>query len=398
MRPLFQTPFRPFFLVGLLYATLSMGMWTTTLLIPTGWPLVPMLDGSPIFPVFWHAHEMIFGFCAAIGVGFLFTAAGNWFGKPLLTPHKTRFLLAMWLLGRLAVALVGALPPLLVSLLHGLFPLFALIWLAPSLARSTNSWHHHVLWTLGFFLFFQMLSLPIALELFSAPWATSGPKLGTMALLLVASVVGGRIIPVFTINWLNAQHGKELTYSPIPWLEQATLLLSLLVLAGLLLNFHIGLQTILLTLAGVAHMARMARWRGIQTGRAPIVWIMHLGYLSIPSGFLALAWVGQQDPTLSLTVWHIWTIGLGGLLLVGILTRVGLGHTGRPIHAHPLTVAAYLLLFSTLLIRSIWPLFDSDHLHESYWISGLLWVTAMLPLLWIYIPLMIKARADGKAG
>ncbi|ABK44822.1 NnrS family protein [Magnetococcus marinus MC-1] len=400
MPALFGTPFRPFFLFGLLYGLLAMALWVATLLLPEGWPLVPMLVNTPLMPVFWHGHALVFGFCGAIGVGFLLTAAGNWMGKPLLTPGQTAVLLLLWLLGRIAMLSISLLPPWWACVADGLFPLAALLLLLWRVGESSNPWHRAVLVAFALFAILHILSLPTALELIPTPWASTGPKLGMAALVLIAATLGGRIIPLFTVNWLKSSGtDSQADYTPLPWLENSTLLATLLVVIGMIL---VGMENrwmgLLYLLTAALHLLRMARWQGHRTLSAPIVWVMHVGYLTIPMGLFFLAMPFKLDVVRMITAFHIWTIGVGGLFLIGIVTRVALGHTGRPIQPHPWTVLAYGLLMLALLVRSILPMLWQELLGPSYWLSAAIWCAAMLLILLRYTPILLSRRPDGKAG
>ncbi|MEG3637711.1 NnrS family protein [Magnetococcus sp. PR-3] len=400
MPSLFATPFRLFFLLGLSYGFLAMAMWVGTLLIPEGWPLVPMLIDSTLMPVFWHGHELVFGFCGAIGVGFLLTAAGNWVGKPLVTPVQTLLLATAWLIGRLVLMLSGPLPEIWVSVGNALFPLLTLLLFLYHLGGSKNPWHRSVLLAYGLYAVINILSVPTALEILPIPWASTGPKLGMAALILIVTAIGGRIIPLFTVNWLkNSGRDSQASYTPLPWLENATLVMTLLVIAGMMfMGMENPWMAFLYLPTGILHLMRLARWNGHRTASAPIVWVMHVGYLSIPLGFIALALPFKLDVVRILTAFHIWTIGVGGLFLIGIVTRVGLGHTGRPIQPHPWTVLAYGLFLVALLVRSIVPMIWQEVLGESYWLSGSIWMAAMLLILIRYLPILLTPRPDGKVG
>lgn len=383
----FELGFRPFFLAAGLQAVLAMLAWSASILLQsqaTVWPEVPI--AIPVHQ--WHAHEMIFGYGLAVVAGFFLTAVPSWTGRPPVRGALLALLFGLWLLARIGSWVSAWLPPVAVALPElGFIGLLSyLVARALLSARSKRN-----------FLFLPVLALLIAavglhhLEAMGVArrTAAAGHLLAIDALLVLLTVVGGRIVPAFTANVLRREGIEPL---PRPYgrrdtvaiLAVAALLLADLVVPGTPVAGWVAV------LAGLAGAARMAGWRTRHVLSAPILWVLHLGYAWLVIGLLfkGFALVTAAVPeTLAL---HALTIGAIGCMTLGVMTRAGLGHTGRPLHVSSMIAVAYLLVSLAAVIRIAWPFADLGLPDTGLLASGLLWTTAFVIFTAVYWPVLTR--------
>lgn len=374
---LLSAAFRPFFLGAAWLAVIWMGLWIGFLL--AGTPSYTAID-----PIIWHGHEMLFGFAMAIIAGFVLTAMQNWTGLKLVTPAQVALLSALWLAGRLAFALGGTIPLWLLSVLDLSF--LPLVWLvvARTLIRAQNRRNYSFIALLPIFWVFNIL---MHLEFHGYAAGLASPALDLTMLLVTTLLVfmGGRVIPFFTANRIPAAAPRQW-----PWLNWAATLTTLA-----LIPVYLGagrspvLGVLMLTAAGLVSV-RLFAWKPWRTLSEPMLWILHLGYAWIPAGLalLGLHLLGAGIP---------WSAGVHGLmagamstLILGMIARVALGHSGRPIFASRPVVVSFVLITlaglarvtAALLVLPIWFLT----------VSGLLWSLAFLIYAVVYTPIMLRAR------
>ncbi|HWG31924.1 MAG TPA: NnrS family protein, partial [Steroidobacteraceae bacterium] len=311
--------FRPFFLAAGALAALLIPWWAGVLAwglpLGTSWP-----------PTLWHGHEMLFGFIAAAIAGFLLTAVPSWTGERGFAGWPLMLLAAAWVLGRLAVATASLWPLPAVAVLDLLFFPGLMILVSRPLLRARNR------------------NTPL-LAVLAALWATdiafywglfhSDPALSRHALfigidivLLLITVVGGRIVPAFTSVALK--HGG----TPV----RSSQVLTRLAIAAMLTVVIVDLgwpesraAGIVAACAGIIHACRLAQWRGLRTLRAPIVWVLHAGYLWLAIGFALKAIALLTRLPFAAFYLHAFTIGAATTMIMAVMTRASLGHTGRPL-------------------------------------------------------------------
>lgn len=328
----FSHGFRPFFLGAGAYATLSVALWGAHLA-----GVLPLPGGAALGSV-WHGHEMLFGFAAAALAGFLLTATPNWSGRPPLAGPPLVGLAALWFAGRVLMWLPPVLPAWVVAAVDGAFLPALLIAILPALVGNPKRQ--------GVFVVILLL-LTGSNGLYhgrALGWATADASLalwlGLDCFIVLLTVVGGRVVPSFTANALR-QSGIDAPPRSFVWLERATVFATLLVLA-----FDATGQADLSGAAALAaaalHAVRLAGWQGGKSS-APIVWILHAGYLWIPIG-LALKGLGGMGLDTGDAGLHALGAGAVGTMTLAVMSRAALGHTGRPLHAPPTIVAAYVLV------------------------------------------------------
>ncbi len=379
--PLLRLGFRPFYLAATLFAVLAVPAWVLVFLGHADW--TPALS-----PLLWHAHEMLFGFAAAVIVGFLMTAGKAWTG--LQTPRGTALaaLVLAWLAAR--VALFTAPYPVFAALDLLLLPVVAVV-LVRLLLRADN--HRNLplagllgLLTLANLVFHLSVLGYLALDPVRSLYAALA------LIVLIECVMAGRVIPAFT---MNATPGLRL--QPDPQREKATAAVSVAALAVWVFAPSATISAPLLALAAVMQLARLAAWKPWRTRSRPILWILHLSYAWIPVGFLLLAmsllgWIAASAGI------HALAVGATGGLIIGMVTRTARGHTGRPLSASPLEVAAYSLVMLAAVLRVLVPLLAPQFLVASVVAAALAWSLAFVLYLIRYAPWLLRARVDGKDG
>jgi len=378
----FALGFRPFFLAAGLFAIVLLGLWLAVLQgrIATG----------PLAPAVWHGHEMLFGYTVAVIAGFLLTAAQNWTGirTPSGAPLAALFLL--WLAARLGF-LVPGLPTGLVATIDLLFlPVLALVLAWPIVkAKQLSNAPFPIM----------LLALAAANALvhgealgWTAASASLGLHLATYVVVTMMVVMSGRVIPSFTDNKLRTQARR---WKAIEWLVPVATFGALV--AALLAPD--SLVTVLLAaIAAAVHVIRLAGWYTGKFWSVPLLWILHLGYAWIALGFalLALSAAGMVSATGASL--HAFTTGGIGVLTLGMMARVSLGHTGRLLEAAPLMTLAFVAINLAALVRVAMPLFFPAAYAQGMAAAGLVWMAAFGLFAAIYTPILLRPRVDGKAG
>jgi uncharacterized protein involved in response to NO len=312
---LWQLGFRPFYLLASSFAALSIGLWALQF---AGWLGHAYLRGPA-----WHAHEMLFGFTLAVVVGFLFTAGRNWSNRPTPTGGLLAALAALWIAGRVLVLTPFGLAA---ALVNAAFPLAAAIALAVPFIASRNRRNYFFIGLLLVMSAAQLLFHLAQLGVLAVP-AWQGLQLALDGVLFIMAVMGGRVIPMFTNNGIP---GAAATRQP--WVERLTLGSLLLLWAADAAQLQGTPMLLLATLCAAAHLRRWWLWQPWVTWRTPLVWVLHLAYFWIPVhlALRAAAEAGWVAPSLAT---HALTVGAIGGLIIGMMTRTALGHTGRLLRA-----------------------------------------------------------------
>tara|TARA_R110002012_G_scaffold208475_3_gene378581 strand:- start:381 stop:1586 length:1206 start_codon:yes stop_codon:yes gene_type:complete len=377
--------FRPFFFGAAVWAALAMALW------------VPMLSGhltlpTAFDPVSWHAHEFLFGYLGAVVAGFLLTAVPNWTGRLPIVGWRLGMLAGLWLAGRVAVAVSGSVPALPVAMVDLVFPVVFALLIAREIVAGKNWRNLIVLAMLGAFIIGNAL---FHWEAAKGDYAAQGYglRLGLGAGIMMIAVIGGRIVPSFTRNWLVKRRSAVLPVAPMQSFDKvalAALLVALLLWVALPLGTLTGLA---LALAGVLHALRLARWAGHRTFVEPLVTVLHAAYAFVPLGALALAAEILAPGSFGMAgAQHFWMAGAIGLMTLAVMTRATLGHTGQNLSAGAGTVAIYLALILSVFARvagGVFPEF-SGPLHT---VAGLSWIVAFGGFAVVYGALLLRLPA-----
>jgi len=378
---LFGEGFRVFFLAAGLYAVFALIVWEGWIGIHAAGGMVTGLPFAPA-PHLWHAHEMIFGFGLAAVGGFLLTAVPNWTGAAPARHGFVTLAAGLWLLGRVAMWYSAHLPPALVAVADLAF--------LPALAAR-------VLGQLGLRPKPQNLMFPGLLALIWAgnlmthlEWSGlagdtlwAGLRLGLLGLCAMIAILGGRVTPAFTRNAMTrAGHTGRLPVSRPP-LDVAGIASAIALPLAYLLALPDPTTGGLAVLAGLAALARLSGWRGGRTLGQPILWSLHLGYLMLGFGYLALG-LAQFGIGSEVAAIHLLGIGAAGGMSLAVMSRASLGHTGRALVAPGPVAAAYALVPLAAVVRaagSVWP----DLYYPAVLGAGALWIfafTLYLATLW----------------
>lgn len=383
---LFEYGFRPFFLLAGLHALTAVPLWL--------WAYshgVAALPGLP--PQLWHGHEMLYGFIVAAIAGFLLTSVPSWTGSRGFAGRPLILLVALWLAGRGAMATAAFLPASLVGIAELAFlPALAAL-LAPPLLRGGNR-NTPLLGVIGV-LWLADVAFFIALRSADPLLAQRALRLAINVILILVTVIGGRIVPAFTANALR-RRGETIQIVVRAWLDPLVIAL-MAAIAVVDLGWEGSmLSGVLAALAASAHALRLSGWRVRRLWREPILWILHVGYAWLPIGLgLKALWTFTTVPW-SAHWLHALTLGVFGTMILAVMTRASLGHTGRPLIVSRTTALAYVVLTAAVAVR-VWAPVVVDYYH-SVIVAGALWSLAFALYLAAYAPILWRARADGKPG
>ncbi|MEO4016625.1 NnrS family protein [Pseudomonas rossensis] len=383
--PLLRLAFRPFFLAGCLLAVLAIPLWLAAFSgALSGWQPAGGWLG-------WHRHELLFGFGLAIIAGFLLTAVQTWTGRPGLSGRPLAALALLWLLARVAW-LVNAPWPVL-AVLELAFPLAVAALMGFTLWKVRQTRNYPIAVVLLLLAAADGLSLYGLVEGHEG-WQRQGVLTGLWLVAAMMGLIGGRVIPFFIQRGL----GKVEGVTPWPWLDGMLLigspLVALLYAAGPALdpNLWVGL---LFAVLAAGHLVRLVRWHDRALWRVPLLWSLYLAYAWLAVACLAMAlWHFGAPINPSLAV-HCLTIGAMGGLVLAMIARVSLGHTGRALEAPSGMTLAFILLNLACLSRVVLILFFPL---PALWLAGLCWALAFALYAWRYGPMLLRARVDGHPG
>lgn len=385
---LLSYPFRPFFLLASLYAGATVLVWIGYLF--AGWP--PSLGAAPIR---WHAHEMLLGFLPAAITGFLLTAMTNWTGAPALRGRALAALALLWLAGRLAMICAGLWPGWLVAAIDLAYLPVVAAYAARVLWRYGNRRNLPLAGVIGLLflanLLFHLQRLGIAAT------AVQGQQLAMNLITLLMVVIAGRIVPAFTANWLRLQARDPRAVQRSPRQDAAAIAATALMIPVDALPGGPRLAAVTALLACALNGARLLRWRGWQTWREPLLWILHAGYLWI---VFALLLKGLQPFAggIHASAWlHAMGAGAAGTLILGVMTRVALGHTGRTLRLPRLGLTMYVAVLAGGLLRVAAALGVLAY-RPGLVAGALAWSSAFALFAVVYWPILSRPRADGRPG
>lgn len=379
--PFLRGGFRPFFFGAALWGIIALGLWLCSL---AGLVQLP----TRFDPEAWHRHEMLFGFVGAAIAGFFLTAIPNWTGRLPIAGKPLLSLFALWLAARIALlfsAIIGLLPAAVLDI--GFFATLTAVGAREVLAAKNRN-----LPIVAMGLLFTLAD--------AADYAGNagiipdvGWQLAIMLIVILISIVGGRIIPSFTRNWM-AKRGHK---AGLPTQPAA---LDLLVIAGtaICLLFWIftpaeRLTGVLLIFAAALQLLRLVRWAGWRTTSDRLVLILHIGYLWIPIGLLLLGLSMLAPAVPRSAAVHALTAGAMTTMILAVMTRATLGHTGRDLRANPPTVVLYGCVTVGALLRVAASLGIGPYALMLD-ISGTFWVAGLVLFLAVYGPMLWRPRAS----
>ena len=378
---LLSLAFRPFFLAAALWAALALTLWIVVFF--TGTALPTRFD-----PLTWHIHAMLFGFVLAAIAGFMLTAIPNWTGRPPIRGAALAWLLALWLLGRIACLVSAFLPSWLAAGLDLAFPAVLCTVAAREIVAARN-WRNLMMPLPIGVLTIANLLMYLELGQFNVP-AGLGWRLAIAAIIALVSAIGGRIIPAFTRNWLVKRQTSPLPaeHSRIDSAALATLHTGLLGWAFFPDSRLVGTM---LLLGSALNLWRLARWRVTATLREPLLAILHVGYawVAIGTGLLGGSLLTATIPEPAAI--HTLTAGAIGTMVLAVMTRVVRGHTGRPLEADHVTTLIYATVTLAGVTRVAAAFADTSSI-ALLGISALLWVISFLLFAWKYWRMLVWRR------
>lgn len=369
---LFSYGFRPFFLAAGLFATLIVPLWMVI------WSGGLTLSG-PFSPVDWHIHEMLFGYTSAVIAGFLFTAIPNWTGRMPTRGWPLMALTALWLAGRLAVGGAIGLGPVAVMALDCAFMAAIGTMVTTEIVAGRNWGNLRVVVPV---LLYLAANLTFHIEAMTQGGADIGRRLGFAMVTLLIGLIGGRIIPSFTRNWL-VKRGPGPLPAPFGRFDAASLAATLLALLIWVGWPEGALPATGLMLAAALQGARLIRWRGWRVWASPLLLMLHLAFAFIPAGLFA---IGLTAAGLwpAATGLHLLGIGAIGGMTLAVMMRASLGHTGRALEVGPLLTAAFACVVMAALVRvAIAP-------GPGLWIAAALWSLGFGVFVWRFAPVLAR--------
>lgn len=377
--------FRPFFFSASVLAALLIAAWVPWYL---GFLTVP----SAFSPVDWHAHELLFGYVPAVIAGFLLTAVPNWTGRLPVVGWPLAGLFALWLIGRGIVAMSAGMPAVILLAGSIAFPLALAGVIAREIIAGRNWRNLKVLAGIGLIAAAQVLFHYEAARFGRGEY---GARLAIGATILLIMIIGGRIVPSFTRNWIKRENpGPE----PVEFntFDKAAMIAGGVALAGWILAPAVPAAWIaigaLQIAAGIVHAIRLARWKPLRTFAEPLVTVLHAAYAFVPLGFLLCGGALLFElPGLATAGIHAFTTGAIGLMTLAVMTRASRGHSGRPLTA-PLTTQMIYVLIVIAAAARIAAALRPELTMLLLPVSGIAWILGFAAFATSYGPMLLKAR------
>jgi uncharacterized protein involved in response to NO len=374
--------FRPMFLAAGSWAAIALALWLAMFF---GYVQLP----TRFDPLAWHVHEMLFGFVMAAVAGFLLTAIPNWTGRLPVRGYRLAVLAGLWLLGRLACLISADLPAWLAVLADLAFPTALLAVAAREIIAGRN-WRN--LPMTAPLMLFIIADLLMHLESLGVSVPTGlGWRLAVGAPIVLISVVGGRIIPSFTRNWLFKRKSPRLPATPDKLDTAAVALLAAALIAWAFLPDHRVTGSLLIA-AALVNAVRLGRWAGIASWPEPLLFILHIGYgwVAVGTALLGLSIFNIGVPVASAI--HALTAGATAIMILAVMPRVTLGHTGRELMANRATVAVFVLINAAAIIR-VCASWHTEFMTILLLVAGACWIAAFGLFELVYGPMLLTRRS-----
>ena len=381
---LFSLGFRPFFLLAGIAAVVLMAIW-----------LLGYTKRDPLLTYYgssgWHAHEMLFGYVVAVIAGFLLTAVRNWTGSVPLQGTPLAALSSLWLAGRILPLFTTGVPPWLVATVDLAFlPTLALVLAIPLLRAGQKR---------NLFIPLLLLVLMAANALVHMEWlgyamdsARLGVVLAIYTLVLLITAIAGRVIPFFIESALPA-----VKIRPRPVIGYMSVMTVIVLALADLFSPTVQIVVVCALAAALVHAWRLRSWMVAAVLAQPLLWILLVGYAWLVVGFILLA-IAYSGLIPTMIAFHALMVGGIGVMTLGMMARVALGHTGRPLRAPPLVSLAFILVNIAAVVRVAGPLLTLRYTKAVIGAAGALWITSFVLFLLVYTPILIQARIDDRPG
>ncbi|MCK5831982.1 MAG: NnrS family protein [Methylococcales bacterium] len=382
--PLFALGFRAFFALAGLFALLLITLWTSifngTLMVDNYFP-----------NIYWHAHEMLLGYSVAVIAGFLLTAVKNWTGVQTLQGDKLLGLCLLWVYGRLVPFYSELIPDELIALVDFSFLPMLAFFLAKPILKAGNVKN---LFFIGLLLLMALGNGLIHAEILgmTESSAETGLDLVVAIIIMIILVIAGRVFPFFTEKGL-----KGVIAIRNPLLDILSVATSAVVFLLLIFDINGWVLTGCSILAVIANTLRVAGWYVQKIWYVPLLWVLYMGYGWIMLGFIFVSLASISIVPSSLAT-HAFTVGGIGVLTLGMMARVSLGHTGRALKVSNTIAVAFVLINLAALFRVVMPAMVPSGFTDFLMISTYCWLAAFSLFIYVYAPILSTARVDGKAG
>ena len=385
---LFDYGFRPFFLLAGLHALAVVPVWL----------YFYAHHGAPfgsLPTMYWHSHEMLYGFVVAAIAGFMLTAVPSWTGTRGFGGVPLIVLVTLWLAGRISMASVGSMPFWLVAIAElALLPALAAL-LVPPLFRSGNR-NMPLLVVLGT-LWLADAAFVVSLGSGNVALAARAMNFGINVVVILVTVIGGRIVPAFTANALRGR-GDAVRLISHAWLEKLVIGAMIAIAISDAFAPPVLVSGVLAGLAALGHAYRLSGWRGFRVCGEPILWVLHVGYAWLPIGLALKALWLLGGVSFAMKWQHALAMGVFGTMILAVMTRASLGHTGRALAVPRAITVAYVLLTLAVLVRVFGGAFWPERYLLAMSVAGFGWMASFLVYLVVYTPILVGPRADGKPG
>ena len=385
--PLWRLGFRPFFLVAGIFAVVSMAVWTASYFFSIDF------NFSSIPPHLWHAHEMLFGYAMAVVAGFLLTAIKNWTGEEVLRGKALAFLLMLWLIARLMPLSGFTLPIEIIAVVDVAFLLaLSIACLRPVLKVK----QYKQLGIISKLFLLMACNVVFYLGLLGVveqgvQWGLYSALYMIIALILVMM---RRVMPMFIENGIDG----EVELKNHAWLDYSSLVLLVVLWISDVFTDYQQIVAVVASILAVLHSIRLFGWYSNKIWQKPLVWVLVVAYAFLIVGFALIAASVYFNVSPFLSV-HAFTVGGVGLITIGMMSRVSLGHTGRSVFEPPPLVFWSILAVSlAAVVRVVLPLLNMDLYHYWMLISQLLWIVGFIIFVYVYTPMLVSARVDGRDG
>lgn len=384
-KPIFNLAFRSFFLLAALFSSLGLIVWSLNL---NG---VGLLSDTGLSALVWHTHEMLFAFAATVAVGFVLTAVQTWTGVSSLKGRPLALLVALWLLIRALIWFNSQASIMLAIVASAIWWILVIVSFSRIVFKVNNQRNY---------LFIPIFTVLACLNLGLLVADTNGysalamhlAKTVVIVFCLIMTLVGGRVIPFFTVRGANTSPVEA-----IDLVEKLMMPLSSIAVAIYASSFVISIPVVTgsaLILLGFVQLIRMSRWHSLKTLKVPLLWSLHISYFAMAAGLL---FMGASYFTHGVTFssgLHLVTIGAMGLMILAMMSRVSLGHTGRKLEVKTIISISFLLLTLAAIARVIMPMMGMHLLGWST--SAVLWCVAFGFFLLVYTPVLFAPRVDAK--
>ncbi|MBP9777606.1 MAG: NnrS family protein [Rickettsiaceae bacterium] len=379
--PLLQLAFRPFFLSGSLFGMIAILIWISIL---NGQLDLNFYSNS----YWWHSHEMLFGFVVAIIVGFVLTAVQTWTGQPSIKGAALLGLWLLWFAARIILAINFELNKYFIAIIDLSFlPLVALYM--SYLILLVRQWRNLIFVPLLLLMTIANSTMHYGAFTSNASLITHGSYSMIMIITMVMTIIAGRIIPMFTANGTKTPKVES-----IKIIEILTLLSTMALMLVYISGFKLSplLYFFALFFSAICHLVRFTRWRFWITFKYPLLWSLHISYFCIPLGFIlmSISYVSKSIP-LSITV-HCLTIGAISGMILSMICRVSLGHTGRKLVVGKVITVSFILIFLSFLVRVFGSFVFNNYISTIY-LSAFLWIIAFSIFFVSYLPILCSSRA-----